>query len=178
MTKIWGKILQRCLRIVWGCHSLVMKHVKLPSTLVLEGMCRLCIILRCQMFRKTLLWKSQLINNLFSHHICYMYLKYVQYFLKKEQEHFQMVLNVCWKGWEPLKVWALFFFFYWKREKGGNGGTSLQLNELMSTGCTDALQQFSSFYIHFFEKLHLAVCFQKRESPVLRWTFWKHRAVC
>lgn len=60
------------------------------------------------------------------------------------------------------------FFFSIEKEKGGNGGTSLQLNELMSTGCTDALQQFSSFYIHFFEKLHLAVCFQRRESPVLR----------
>lgn len=39
----------------------------LLSTLVLEGMVRFCVIPRCQMFRKTLLLKSQLINNLLSH---------------------------------------------------------------------------------------------------------------
>lgn len=37
------------------------------SILVLEGMFRFCIIPRCQMFRKTLLLKSQLINNLLPH---------------------------------------------------------------------------------------------------------------
>lgn len=39
----------------------------LTSTLVLEGMFRFCIIPRRQMFRKTLLLKSHLINNLLLH---------------------------------------------------------------------------------------------------------------
>lgn len=53
----------------------------LPSTLVLEGVFRFCVIPRCQMFRKTLLLKSQRIK--ISFHMCYIYLKHVQYLLKK-----------------------------------------------------------------------------------------------
>lgn len=48
----------------------------LPSTLVLEGMFRFCVIPRCQMFRKTLLLKSHLINNLLSH-LLYIFEIYV-----------------------------------------------------------------------------------------------------
>lgn len=138
MTKIWGKNLQSCLRIVRECHSLIMKHMKLLSTLVLEGMCRLCIILRCQMLKKTLLWKSQFINNLFSHHICYMYLKYVQY-LFKETRALSNGIECMLEGLGTSKtVWALFFFLF-KKIKRKKWWCSLQLNEFMSTGCTNAL---------------------------------------